>query len=146
LNSTKLAPTKIRPSRPRSKVIWVGPVVKFSWVCPDQNSSKFDLVGFNDTSFRKFNLNFFYKKWISDFELNPNIWIWILKKSKLILWKKYIWIKNQIQLFRCKIDVDWIIQNSIHFYLLYRGYILFSCIFVFFLLCIRVRATQVFYN
>jgi len=22
-------------------------------------------------------LNLFYKKWILDFELNPNIWIWI---------------------------------------------------------------------
>ena len=32
-------------------------------------------VGLNDTSFKKFNLNFFYKKWILDFELDPNIWI-----------------------------------------------------------------------
>jgi len=32
-------------------------------------------VGLNDTSFKKINLNFFYKKWILDFELDPNIWI-----------------------------------------------------------------------
>jgi len=31
--------------------------------------------GLNDTSFKQFNLNFFYKKWILDFELYPNIWI-----------------------------------------------------------------------
>jgi len=32
-------------------------------------------VGLSDTSFKKFNLNFFYKKWILDFELDPTIWI-----------------------------------------------------------------------
>jgi len=30
-------------------------------------------VDLNDISFKKFNLNFFYKKWILDFELDPNI-------------------------------------------------------------------------
>jgi len=40
--------------------------------------------GLNDTSFKKFNLNFFYKKWILDFELDPNIWIGF--KS----WSKYL--------------------------------------------------------
>jgi len=28
--------------------------------------------------------------------------------------KKWIWIKNLIQLFGSKMDVDWIIKNSIH--------------------------------
>jgi len=43
------------------------------------NSSyvEFLRVGPKDTSFRKFNMNFFYKKWILDFELDLNIWIWI---------------------------------------------------------------------
>jgi len=30
-----------------------------------------------DTSFKKFNLNLFYEKWILDFELDSNILIWI---------------------------------------------------------------------
>ena len=37
-----------------------------------------------DTSFRKFNFNFFYKKLILDFELDPNIWTGF--KS----WSKYL--------------------------------------------------------
>jgi len=59
--------------------------------------------GLKDTSFKKFNLNLFYKKngfWILssiqifglDLNLDPNIWIWILKKSKLLLLKKWIWV------------------------------------------------------
>ena len=35
---------------------------------------KLSCVGLKDTSFRKFNLNLFYRKWILDFELDPNIW------------------------------------------------------------------------
>jgi len=49
-----------------------------------------------------------------DLNLDPNIWIWILKKSKLLLLKKWIWVKNLIQLFGSKIDVDWIIKYIIH--------------------------------
>jgi len=49
-----------------------------------------------------------------DLNLDPNIWIWILKKSKLLLLKLCIWVKNLIQLFGSKIDVDWIIKNPIH--------------------------------
>jgi len=49
-----------------------------------------------------------------DLNLDPNIWIWILKKSKLLLLKKWIWVKNLIQLFGYKMDVDWIIKNPIH--------------------------------
>jgi len=30
-----------------------------------------------DTSFKKFNLNLFYEKWIMNFELDSHIWIWI---------------------------------------------------------------------
>jgi len=56
-------------------------------------------VGLKDTSFIKFNLNFFYNKWILDFELDPNIWTrfksWskyldldLKEKSKLVLLKK----------------------------------------------------------
>jgi len=43
-----------------------------------------------------------------DLNLDPNIWIWIFKKSKLLLLKKWILVKNLIQLFRSKMDVDWI--------------------------------------
>jgi len=32
-------------------------------------------VGLNDTSLKKISFKFFYKKWILDFELDPNIWI-----------------------------------------------------------------------
>jgi len=49
-----------------------------------------------------------------DLNLDPNIWIWILKKSKLLLLKKLIWVKNLIQLFGYKMDVDWIIKYPIH--------------------------------
>jgi len=45
-------------------------------------------VDLKDTSFKKFNLNFFYKKMILDFELDLNILIYILEKIKLILLKK----------------------------------------------------------
>jgi len=34
-----------------------------------------------------------------DLNLDPNIWIWILKKSTLLLLKKLILVKNLIQLF-----------------------------------------------
>jgi len=46
--------------------------------------------------------------------LDLNIWIWILKSSKLLLPKKWIWIKNRIQFFGSKIDINWIIKNSVH--------------------------------
>jgi len=49
-----------------------------------------------------------------DLNLDPNIWIWILKKSKLVLLKKWIWVENLIQLFGSKMDEDWIIKNPIH--------------------------------
>jgi len=48
-----------------------------------------------------------------DLNLDPNIWIWNLKKSKLVLLKKWIWIENLIQLFGSKMDEDWIIKNLI---------------------------------
>jgi len=51
---------------------------------------------------------------ISEFKLDLNIWIWIFKKSNLLFLKKWIWIKNLIQLFGSKMDMDWIIKNSIH--------------------------------
>jgi len=38
----------------------------------------------NDTSFKKFNLNFFYKKWILNFEFDPNIWIGFKSGSKYL--------------------------------------------------------------
>jgi len=44
-----------------------------------------------------------------EFELNPNIWIWILKKLNLLFLKNWIWIENLIQWFGSKMDVDWII-------------------------------------
>jgi len=62
---------------------------KFGWVVLDQNSSKFDRVNLDDTNFRKFNLNFLYKKYILEFEFGP-IWIWILKKFKSIPYKIYL--------------------------------------------------------
>jgi len=36
------------------------------------------------------------------------------KISKLLLLKKWIWVKNLIQLFGSKMNVDWIIKNPIH--------------------------------
>jgi len=48
-------------------------MLKFDRVGPDKKSDKFDSVDPRDTHFKKINLNFFYKKWILDFELNPNI-------------------------------------------------------------------------
>ena len=48
-------------------------MLKFDRVSPDKKSLKFDGVEPKDTSLRKFNLNFCYKKWILDFELDPNI-------------------------------------------------------------------------
>ena len=51
---------------------------------------------------------------IFSLNLDPNIWIWILKKSKLVLLKKWIWVENLIQLFRSKLYVDLIIKNLIH--------------------------------
>jgi len=48
-------------------------MLKFDRVGPDKNSVKFDRVDPKDTTFRKFNSDFFYKKWILNFELNPNI-------------------------------------------------------------------------
>jgi len=47
-----------------------------------------------------------------DLNLDPNIWIWILKIFKLLLLKKWIWVENLIQLFRYKMDVDWIIIHA----------------------------------
>jgi len=49
----------------------------------------------------------------SGFKLDLNIWIWIFKKSNLLFFK-WIWIENLIQLFGSKVDVDWIIKNPIH--------------------------------
>jgi len=60
--------------------------------------NRLSCVGLKDTSFIKFNLNFFYEKWILDLELDPNIWTefnsWseyldldLKKKSKLVLLK-----------------------------------------------------------
>jgi len=37
--------------------------------------AKLYCVDLKDTSFRKFNLNFFYKKWILNFEFDPNVWM-----------------------------------------------------------------------
>jgi len=37
------------------------------------NLDRLSRVDLKDTSFKKFNLNFFYKKWILDFKLDPNI-------------------------------------------------------------------------
>jgi len=48
-------------------------MLKFGQVELDKKSIKSDGVGPKDISFRKFNLIFFYKKWILDFELDPNI-------------------------------------------------------------------------
>jgi len=52
-------------------------MLKFGLVGLDKKIAKFYGVGSVDKSFRKFNLNLFYEKWILDFELDPNIWIWI---------------------------------------------------------------------
>jgi len=49
-----------------------------------------------------------------DLDLDPNIRILSLKKSKLILLKKWICVENLIQLFGSKLDVDWIIKNPIY--------------------------------
>ena len=67
-NLVTLSPTEIR-----SKVIKVHPMLKFGHVGPDKNSVKFYGVSPMDTSFKKFNLNLFYEKWILDFELDANI-------------------------------------------------------------------------
>jgi len=48
-------------------------MLKFDLVGLDKKSAKFYGVSPMDTSFKKFNLNLFYEKWIFDFELNPNI-------------------------------------------------------------------------
>jgi len=72
-NSVGLA--KIGQSRP--KVSRVRPMLKFGLFDPNKKSVKFYGVSSMDTSFRKFNLNLFYEKWILDFELDPHIWIWI---------------------------------------------------------------------
>jgi len=50
----------------------------------------------------------------SGFKLDLNIWIWIFKKSNILFLKKWILIENQIQLFGSKMDMDWMIKNSIH--------------------------------
>jgi len=47
------------------------------------------------------------------FKLDLNIWILIFKKFNLLFMKKWILIKNLIQLFGSKIDLNWIIKNSI---------------------------------
>jgi len=41
-----------------------------------------------------------------EFKLDPNICIWILKKSNLLFLKKWIWIENLIQLFGSQIYVN----------------------------------------
>ena len=48
-------------------------MLKFGLIGPNKKSAKFDDVSPMDTSFKKFNLNLFYEKWILDFELDPNI-------------------------------------------------------------------------
>jgi len=42
-------------------------MLKFGLVCPDKKSAKLFGVSPMDTSFKKFNLNLFYEKWILDF-------------------------------------------------------------------------------
>ena len=73
------------PSWPQPNISRVRLMLKFSRVGPDQNFAKFYSVDPKDTSFKKFNLNFFYKNgfWILnliqifrlDLNLDPNIWI-----------------------------------------------------------------------
>jgi len=62
---------------------------------------------------------------ILDCELDPNIWIWIWKNSKLVLLKKWTWIENMIQLFGSKMDMDWIIkiQSMITFSVLWEWFL-----------------------
>jgi len=60
------------PTEIRLKVIQVHPMLKFGLVGPDKKSVKFYGVSPMDTSFKKFNLNLFYEKWILNFEF----WIW----------------------------------------------------------------------
>ena len=80
--------TKIQTSQPRPKVNRVRLMLKFDHVGLDQNYAKFDRVDPKDASFRKFILNFFYKKidygfwtWSKCFDLDlnrdPNVSIWI---------------------------------------------------------------------
>jgi len=76
-NLDELALAQNLASQPRPKVIRVPPMLKFGRVSSDKKIAKFNGVGPKNTSFRKFNLNFFYKKYILDFEPGPNIWIWI---------------------------------------------------------------------
>jgi len=59
------------------KVSRVRPILKFGLVGFDQKFVKFYGVRHMDTSFKKFNLNLFYEKWIMNFELDSHIWIWI---------------------------------------------------------------------
>jgi len=47
-------------------------MLKFGRVSPNKKFVKLDGVDPKDTRFRNFNLNFFYKKWILEFELDPN--------------------------------------------------------------------------
>jgi len=51
--------------------------MKFGLVGPHKKYVKFYDVDPMNANFRKFKLNLFYEKWILDFELDPNIWIWI---------------------------------------------------------------------
>jgi len=74
----------------QGQALWAGPnwhLYGSAWrlkrVVPD-DLYELSHVGLNDTSFKKFNLNFFYKKWILDFELDPNIWIGFK------YWSKYL--------------------------------------------------------
>jgi len=71
-------------------------MLKFDIVDLDKKSVKFYGVSPMDTSFKNFILNLFYEKWILDFELDPNIWIWIFKKSNLLFLKKLFLIENLI--------------------------------------------------
>jgi len=48
-------------------------MLKFGLVGPNKKFVKFYGVSPMDTNFKKFNLNLFYEKWISDFELYPDI-------------------------------------------------------------------------
>jgi len=63
----------LSPIEIRLKVIQVHLMLKFGLVGPDKKSAKFYGVSPMDTSFKKFNLNLFYEKWILDFELDANI-------------------------------------------------------------------------
>jgi len=89
-------------------------MLKFGRVGPNKKSVKLDGVGPKDISFRKFNLNFFYKKMDSGF------WTWSKYLDlDLNLFSKYLDIdfKKIQSYFGEKMDleknVDWIIKKDI---------------------------------